>query len=160
MPGMNGLEFLEELRADRALRSLPVVVLTTSNQESDRAAAYDKNVAGSATVADVVGEGDADIAVAGADVVATRPDAVASEQNRHIGAAASCHEAHAAYVVYVSVAYEMTRCRQRRWTYGFQRWQANSTPTAPTTPGASAAPRAGWSRTRFRPGRALGIGHS
>lgn len=46
MPRMNGLEFLRELRADRELRTTPVVVLTTSNEERDRIEAYDFNVAG------------------------------------------------------------------------------------------------------------------
>jgi CheY-like chemotaxis protein len=46
MPKMGGIEFLRELRADPTLHSLPVVVLTTSMQDSDRAAAYAYNVAG------------------------------------------------------------------------------------------------------------------
>ncbi len=46
MPKMNGLEFLQELRADRQLRQIPVVVLTTSNEERDRFQAYQLNVAG------------------------------------------------------------------------------------------------------------------
>jgi CheY-like chemotaxis protein len=46
MPKMNGLEFLQELRADPAIRQTPVVVLTTSNEEQDRIQAYDLNVAG------------------------------------------------------------------------------------------------------------------
>jgi CheY-like chemotaxis protein len=46
MPKMNGLEFLQELRADEAIRQIPVVVLTTSNEEKDRIHAYDLNVAG------------------------------------------------------------------------------------------------------------------
>ena len=46
MPKMNGLEFLQELRADPAIRHIPVVVLTTSNEERDRVQAYDLNVAG------------------------------------------------------------------------------------------------------------------
>jgi CheY-like chemotaxis protein len=46
MPKMNGIEFLRELRADPQLRSLPVVVLTTSRDERDRVEAYDLNVAG------------------------------------------------------------------------------------------------------------------
>ncbi|MGI0494097.1 response regulator [Alkalinema pantanalense CENA528] len=46
MPKMGGLEFLQELRRDPNLRHIPVVVLTTSKQESDRVAAYELNVAG------------------------------------------------------------------------------------------------------------------
>ncbi|MEX0269565.1 response regulator [Leptolyngbyaceae cyanobacterium UHCC 1019] len=46
MPRMGGLEFLQELRADDQLRSTPVVVLTTSNQDLDRIDAYNLNVAG------------------------------------------------------------------------------------------------------------------
>lgn len=46
MPRMNGLEFLREIRADPALRRSIVFVLTTSDDERDRTAAYDKNVAG------------------------------------------------------------------------------------------------------------------
>ena len=46
MPRMNGIELLRELRADPQLRSLPVVVLTTSNDDRDRVNAYDLNVAG------------------------------------------------------------------------------------------------------------------
>lgn len=46
MPKMNGIEFLRELRADPNLRSTTVVVLTTSNEDQDRVAAYDLNVAG------------------------------------------------------------------------------------------------------------------
>jgi CheY-like chemotaxis protein len=46
MPKMNGLEFLQELRADPAIRQTPVVVLTTSNEDRDRLQAYDLNVAG------------------------------------------------------------------------------------------------------------------
>ena len=46
MPRMNGIEFLRELRRDPELRSTPVVVLTTSNDERDRIEAYDLNVAG------------------------------------------------------------------------------------------------------------------
>ncbi len=46
MPKMGGLEFLKELRADPALCNLPVVVLTTSMQDSDLATAYRYNVAG------------------------------------------------------------------------------------------------------------------
>jgi CheY-like chemotaxis protein len=46
MPKMNGLEFLHELRSDPDLGHIPVVVLTTSNEERDRVDAYQLNVAG------------------------------------------------------------------------------------------------------------------
>jgi CheY-like chemotaxis protein len=46
MPGMGGIEFLRELRADPKLRLTPVVVLTTSGDEKDRIDAYDFHVAG------------------------------------------------------------------------------------------------------------------
>jgi CheY-like chemotaxis protein len=46
MPKMNGIEFLTELRKDPTLKSTPVVVLTTSNDERDRIEAYNLNVAG------------------------------------------------------------------------------------------------------------------
>jgi len=46
MPRMNGIEFLRNARADPQLRRLPVVILTTSNDERDRVEAYDLNVAG------------------------------------------------------------------------------------------------------------------
>lgn len=46
MPKMNGIEFLEALRADPALSSTSVVVLTTSNDDQDKIDAYNLNVAG------------------------------------------------------------------------------------------------------------------
>jgi CheY-like chemotaxis protein len=46
MPKMNGIEFLRELRADPQLAHVPVVVLTTSNDERDKVDAYNLNVAG------------------------------------------------------------------------------------------------------------------
>lgn len=46
MPKMGGIEFLKHLRADPVLRIIPVIVLTTSNQDKDRVEAYDLNVAG------------------------------------------------------------------------------------------------------------------
>ena len=46
MPRMGGLEFLQELRKDPELKAIPVVVLTTSNQDQDRLEAYQLNVAG------------------------------------------------------------------------------------------------------------------
>jgi CheY-like chemotaxis protein len=46
MPKMGGLEFLKVLRADKNLNRIPVIVLTTSDQEQDRIEAYNLNVAG------------------------------------------------------------------------------------------------------------------
>lgn len=46
MPGMNGHEFLQELRSDPELRRSIVFVLTTSEHPRDRSLAYDKNIAG------------------------------------------------------------------------------------------------------------------
>ena len=41
MPRMNGFEVLETIKTDAGLRSLPVVVLTTSNRDDDVERAYD-----------------------------------------------------------------------------------------------------------------------
>jgi CheY-like chemotaxis protein len=46
LPRMSGVEFLREIRRDPALQALPVVVLTTSNEERDRVEAFQLNVAG------------------------------------------------------------------------------------------------------------------
>lgn len=46
MPKMNGIEFLRTVRADPALHSLSIVVLTTSNDDRDKIEAYNLNVAG------------------------------------------------------------------------------------------------------------------
>lgn len=46
MPKMNGIEFLRELRSDQNLRAIPVIVLTTSNEDRDKVEAYNLNVAG------------------------------------------------------------------------------------------------------------------
>jgi len=46
MPLMGGLEFLEQLKADPALRRIPVVVLTASKREDERRRAYELGAAG------------------------------------------------------------------------------------------------------------------
>ena len=46
MPRMNGIELLRELRADSALHTTPVVILTTSDDERDKVEAYNLHVAG------------------------------------------------------------------------------------------------------------------
>ena len=44
LPKMGGIEFLKELRADPALSVLRVIVLTSSNEPGDRAAAFEYEV--------------------------------------------------------------------------------------------------------------------
>ena len=44
LPRMGGIEFLKELRSDPALKNLQVIVLTSSNEPGDRAAAYQYEV--------------------------------------------------------------------------------------------------------------------
>jgi CheY-like chemotaxis protein len=46
LPKMGGIELLREIRKDRALAAVSVVVLTTSNEERDRTEAFGLNVAG------------------------------------------------------------------------------------------------------------------
>ena len=46
MPGMNGIEFLQELKSDQALRTIPVVVLTTSGLDYDIVETYSLGIAG------------------------------------------------------------------------------------------------------------------
>ena len=46
MPKMNGVEFLQALRADPTLTSTLVFVLTSSDNDKDKMAAYNLNVAG------------------------------------------------------------------------------------------------------------------
>lgn len=46
MPRMGGIELVTEVRKDAMLRSLSVFMMTTSNEESDKIAAYNLNVAG------------------------------------------------------------------------------------------------------------------
>ena len=46
MPKMNGVEFLKVAKRDEALKSIPVVVLTTSQEEQDKVDSFDLSVAG------------------------------------------------------------------------------------------------------------------
>ena len=46
MPKMNGHEFLSILKKDESLRRIPVIVLTTSQGEPDKAQSFDLGVAG------------------------------------------------------------------------------------------------------------------
>lgn len=46
MPKMGGLEFLQEVRKDSRFKSLSIFVLTTSDEERDKIAAYNFNIAG------------------------------------------------------------------------------------------------------------------
>ncbi len=46
MPVMNGIEFLREVKSDERLKGIPVVVLTTSREESDLAASRELGAAG------------------------------------------------------------------------------------------------------------------
>lgn len=46
MPKMNGLEFLAELRHEPEFSHIPVFIMTTSNEETDRISAQKLNVAG------------------------------------------------------------------------------------------------------------------
>jgi CheY-like chemotaxis protein len=46
MPKMGGLEFLEAFRRDQSLRTIPVIVLTTSKEQKDIRASYDLGVVG------------------------------------------------------------------------------------------------------------------
>lgn len=46
MPRMNGIEFLQQLRRDPGLESSIVFVLTTSDSDEDKLAAYDEQIAG------------------------------------------------------------------------------------------------------------------
>ena len=56
MPRMNGIEFLDVIRADADLKDAIVVVLTTSASDEDKVASYNHNVAGYIVKKDV-GEG-------------------------------------------------------------------------------------------------------
>jgi CheY-like chemotaxis protein len=46
MPVMNGIEFLEVVKADPQLRRYPVIVLTTSEEQQDKLNSFDLGVAG------------------------------------------------------------------------------------------------------------------
>lgn len=46
MPIMNGFEFLKKLKNNLSFRKIPVVVLTTSNDQNDILYSYDHQVAG------------------------------------------------------------------------------------------------------------------
>jgi len=46
MPRMNGIEFLEVVKADAALKRIPIIVLTTSKEQCDIVRSFDFCVAG------------------------------------------------------------------------------------------------------------------
>lgn len=46
MPKMDGIEFLEVAKNDDELKSIPVIVLTTSEEEKDKVDSFDLSVAG------------------------------------------------------------------------------------------------------------------
>jgi len=45
-PKMNGLEFLKLIKADKTLRKIPVIILTTSSQQQDIVECFKLSVAG------------------------------------------------------------------------------------------------------------------
>ena len=46
MPKMNGIEFLKVIKNDDSLKRIPVIVLTTSQEEQDKIESFDLGVAG------------------------------------------------------------------------------------------------------------------
>lgn len=46
MPRMNGIEFLREMKQDKNLKMIPVVVLTTSEEEQDKLSSFNLGAVG------------------------------------------------------------------------------------------------------------------
>ena len=46
MPKMNGIEFIKAVKADKVLKKIPIVVLTTSANERDVAESFEFSIAG------------------------------------------------------------------------------------------------------------------
>lgn len=46
MPIMNGIEFLQEIKTDAELKCIPVVVLTTSDEQKDKLESFKLGIAG------------------------------------------------------------------------------------------------------------------
>ncbi|MGI6486947.1 MAG: response regulator [Syntrophomonadaceae bacterium] len=46
MPRMNGIEFLQAAKSDDNIKKIPVIVLTTSNEETDKIQSFNLGVAG------------------------------------------------------------------------------------------------------------------
>lgn len=46
MPRMNGLEFLEVIKSDKRFKRIPVIILTTSQEDQDRYKSFDLQAAG------------------------------------------------------------------------------------------------------------------
>ena len=46
MPRMNGIEFLKVAKADKDMKKIPVVVLTTSKEDQDKVDSFELSVAG------------------------------------------------------------------------------------------------------------------
>ncbi len=46
MPRMNGIEFLKVVKQDKALRAIPIIILTTSKEQQDRYESFHLGVAG------------------------------------------------------------------------------------------------------------------
>lgn len=46
MPRMGGIEFLQNIRNDKKLKRIPVIVMTVSDDDKDKLAAYDEHIQG------------------------------------------------------------------------------------------------------------------